>query len=429
MYEVPGGRSRIVPMEGVRGLAVLLVFFVHFHSLFGSYAGSSSVAWIVSSFLGTIGHAGVDLFFVLSGYLIYGALLRKPVSYGAFVKRRLQRIYPTFLCVLMLYLLLSAMFPDLSKVHGPILSAAVYILQNVLLLPGVFPIIPIITVSWSLSFEFFFYLTIPALVCVARMRMWSSRWRVMLFSGLWCSYVLIAFLTPVSRVRLLMFFPGVLIYEAFDSRWAKRWLAPRWEYLAAALFPASLLFGYLLDAAPGRMSFLPALGKGQTVLPGVSTYQGPYKVILFSLAFSVFVLYSLHGNGVLSRLFSWTPLRYLGNMSYSYYLFHGLTLSAVARLLQHFEPQVTGGGLLFGALCLAAFTATWVSSTMLFVLVERPFSLNLPLGRQLASPARQIGANGGAAQDGGAMGEPVRVLVAPTGYGESSSVGENVDRT
>src|SRR6266851_4703851 len=66
IYETESGASRIVPMEGVRGWAVLLVFFVHFHGAF-------------------------------HGYLIYGAVVRPRFNYARFMRRRVQRLYPTFL--------------------------------------------------------------------------------------------------------------------------------------------------------------------------------------------------------------------------------------------------------------------------------------------------------------------------------------------
>src|SRR4051812_40505055 len=109
IYEVgvAGSRSRNLPMEGLRGLAVILVFFVHYHFVFKPWVSPDSHTFAVSNFLSTIGLSGVDLFFVISGYLIYGLTIRKPGKYMMFIKRRMQRIYPTFLCVFALYLVLS----------------------------------------------------------------------------------------------------------------------------------------------------------------------------------------------------------------------------------------------------------------------------------------------------------------------------------
>ena len=94
IYETQSGPSRIVPMEGLRGWAVLLVFFVHSRSAFKGYVIPQVAASYLSDFLGTVGGTGVDLFFVISGYLIYGAVIRPRFTYGRFLRRRVERIYP-----------------------------------------------------------------------------------------------------------------------------------------------------------------------------------------------------------------------------------------------------------------------------------------------------------------------------------------------
>src|SRR5712692_6995367 len=180
-YELPGESNRLLSMEGMRGLAVLLVFFVHFHALFGSYVDTHSWVYTVSRFLGVVGHTGVDLFFVVSGYLIYGMLIRRPVGYLKFMRRRVQRIFPTFITAFHVYLGLSIVFPQENKIHGTFFEATSYMLANFFLLPGIFCINPIITVAWSLSYEFFFYLTIPLLVWILGMRSWRPVSRVMFF--------------------------------------------------------------------------------------------------------------------------------------------------------------------------------------------------------------------------------------------------------
>src|SRR5207245_126026 len=79
-------RDRLLAMEGTRGVAVLLVFCVHYNALFQGYLASGSWPLAVSRYIGTAGHAGVDLFFVLSGFLIYGATIRHAPSFARFVR-------------------------------------------------------------------------------------------------------------------------------------------------------------------------------------------------------------------------------------------------------------------------------------------------------------------------------------------------------
>src|SRR5258708_4934434 len=109
-FEVQAGAARLLPMEGMRGLSALLVFFVHFHALFGSRIEQSPVH-LISLSLATLGHCGVDVFFALSGFIIYGMLLRKPHGYFSFVRRRIGRLYPAFTAIFLVYLCLSIALP------------------------------------------------------------------------------------------------------------------------------------------------------------------------------------------------------------------------------------------------------------------------------------------------------------------------------
>ncbi len=375
LYEVSNNPSRLVAMEGVRGLAVLLVFFVHFHGIFSSYASRESSVYLTSEFLGVIGNAGVDLFFVLSGYLIYGMLLRKQTTYFKFVRRRIERIYPAFLAVLGLYLAVYLVWPQISRAHGSALAKAVYILENVLLLPGIFKMVPIITVSWSLSYEFFFYLTIPLVVGLTRMWRWPKTARVVFFLGGWVSYVGLSFTAPTSHVRLLMFISGILLYEALTSERLKRALTRRGEIGATVLLVASLVFTFAYQVRREVFAFLPDANAGNTVLPGITTYQGPYKVIALGISGFCFGLYCFGFEGFLKRAFSWRPIRYLGNMSYSYFLFHGVTLKVLSVVAFAIIAPHGRSPLLLCLLLPACFAITWVTSTFLFALVEKPLSL------------------------------------------------------
>jgi exopolysaccharide production protein ExoZ len=385
LYLLSDEQRRLIPMEGLRGLAVLLVFFVHFHALFGGYAITHPVFESLSRLGGSIGNTGVDLFFVLSGSLIYGGLFRRKVSYFKFIRRRLERIYPAFLAVFLLYLLLSAFFRDENKIHGPLLYASLYVIANALLLPGIFAITPIITVAWSLSYEFFFYLVIPVIVTIARMRTWKRAGRVAFFIGVWLCYLLYSFSVSRSHVRLLMFIAGILLYEAMDSVWLKDKLKRKGELFAIFTFIASLAFVYLYDAHPRLLGWLPGFTAGKNDLPGIGSFQGPYKVIVLSISCVMLSFYSFEFDGLLKAFFSWNPLRCLGNMSYSYYLIHGLALHAVAIIAHSFVPEDHASLPLFLLALPLGFAITLLASSCLFLLVEKPFSLR----RHLESRARE----------------------------------------
>src|SRR6266850_155027 len=82
---------RILPMEGQRGVAVALVFLVHYVSLFSRWLAPGSAGVELAEALKSIGHIGVDFFFVISGYLIYGIVMRKALDHREFALRRIER--------------------------------------------------------------------------------------------------------------------------------------------------------------------------------------------------------------------------------------------------------------------------------------------------------------------------------------------------
>jgi len=346
-----GDAGNLRSMEGLRGFAVFLVFLAHYTAQIIPYIPADSV--LLSAFveIRDIGRSGVDLFFVLSGYLIYGSLIsRASSSYVSFMRRRVQRIYPTFLAVLALYVVLSFLIPAEAKIPRGAWPALRYLLENALLLPGIFPIKPMITQAWSLSYEMFYYLLTPILIAAFALRSRSVKARIAFFLVmglalvLWCS----AFGGPV---RLLGFVAGIVLYEVLQNQ----------------LLPA-----------PGTVAGMSCLvaGLGVMLLPMSGPAGFSAKILLLSIA--LFVLcFSCFGrpSSKAAALFSWTPMRWLGNMSYSYYLIHGVTLLGFFWLFAHLWPPAGQSSLLSIALLPVTFALTLVSSAALFLIVERRFSL------------------------------------------------------
>jgi peptidoglycan/LPS O-acetylase OafA/YrhL len=345
-----GSGGHVRPMEGLRGLAILLVFFVHYVTLIEPWVVPDSALKSFADKLHTVGNTGVDLFFVLSGYLIYGSLISKPQQFKRYMARRIERIYPTFALVFAIYVALSFLLPAQSKLPSGFGPALVYLVQNFMLLPGLFPIPPMITVAWSLSYEMFYYLVIPTVIAGLRLRDRSSAFRV----GMFCAVAVLAAAAGAAfggPVRLVMFIAGILLFEALSHRLAA--LPDGWALLALGL------------------------GFGITLLPLAGPAGYTIKVgALFLAFFAVCQSCFLRPQGWLPRAFSWTPLRWLGNMSYSYYLVHGLALRACVILLGVVLPPSAQGEWFFLALMVATFLATVLVAAALFLLIERPFSLS-----------------------------------------------------
>ena len=365
IYEVGGNSpNRIAAMEGLRGMAVILVFFVHYHALFATGIDPNSTTFAISKFLEVNGNSGVDLFFVLSGYLIYGAVI-KNFDFLKFINRRIQRIYPAFLVVFAIYLSASFLMPSKSKLSNDFTESIIYIFQNILLLPGIFKIEPIITVAWSLSYEFFFYLFLPLLVVSLQLQKRKPLTRIIFFVGLVSICIIYSFFGAFSNLKLVMFASGILVYEAVKSYQLDKKVTSKTDILAIFVFLISLPLTYLLINSPE------VLNLSENV-----QLKNVLHLLLLFVTFLLLVLSCIGSKTILKTIFSWTPLRWLGNMSYSYYLIHGFTLQCISLAIMFFAPKLLESVWGFWICLPIFFTLTWISSTILFALVEKPFSIN-----------------------------------------------------
>ncbi len=344
-----GSAHNVRPMEGMRGFAVLLVFFVHYESLVQPWIAGDAGLLAFAAALHRIGNTGVDLFFVLSGYLIYGSLLSRWQPFPSFMARRVERIYPAFTAVFLIYIALSFAFPAENKIPAPVIDGAIYLLQNYLLLPGLLPVQAMITVAWSLSYEIFYYLAIPLVIGLVHLRERSSLWRTVLFIAI---ALALGGYTAVygGPIRLAMFISGIVLYEALNHSKLR---------VPSSVGLAALIVGLLCMLMP-----LPE-PLGLTI-----------KVSILFVAFFTFCL-ACFGTpqAWLPQAFTWTPLRWLGNMSYSYYLLHGLALKAGFLVLSKVVPPTGQDAMLFWALLPPMLVLTLIPSAVLYLLVERPFSL------------------------------------------------------
>jgi peptidoglycan/LPS O-acetylase OafA/YrhL len=356
-----GPAENLRPMEGLRGLAVFLVFLFHYVTLIKPWIAGHPALQSLAGALGIIGITGVDLFFILSGYLIYGSLISRPYNFSRFISRRIERIYPTFLVVFVAYVFLSFAFPGENKMPAEAGQRALYLAENLLLLPGIFHIEPMITVAWSLSYEMFFYLATPLLIALFALRS-SSRHRRAIFFAMVAASIVLSWPLLHGHIRLVMFVSGILLYEAIDS--------------SAIPTPPS---------SAGLLALI--LGLLSSLLPIFGTNGYPLRISLLFFFFFVLCLACFRAPASwLARRFSSTPLRWFGNMSYSYYLIHGLALKIGFLALAAILPAAQHGPRIFWALMPVMFLWTLVPASVLFLAVERPLSLSprrirLTLGR------------------------------------------------
>lgn len=366
---LPTGRNRVPALEGLRGLAVLMVFLVHYAAFVEPWMDGSPLWGAVWRTLFNGGRLGVELFFTISGFLIYGMLMRGHFAPFVFLRRRVWRIYPVFLAVFVLYLALSVLSPDDNRVPSDPLAAALYIAENLFLLPGLFPIKPVITVAWTLSYEVAFYALAPIAVAGLRLHERSRPQRLLFWA-----MVALALLAAGPHARAVLFVAGILAWEAIDAASASR-IAGRADGPALLAFVATVAFTVAFDA----MASTTAVLQPNVWAPAIAAI-GCLSVVFAGIA----------GNGPVASLLSSAPLRWLGNLSYSFYLIHSTALRCVFEVMKRLLPVADGPApWLLAVLWPIAFAAAALAALILFETIERPFSL---APRRIPSPVRAMAA-------------------------------------
>jgi peptidoglycan/LPS O-acetylase OafA/YrhL len=229
------------------------------------------------------------------------------------------------------------------------------------MLPGMLSITPLITVTWSLSYEWFFYLILPLIVWAFGLRQWTPGKRIAFVLTLCVAQYALCIANVSAHPRLIMFGSGICLWEIVTHFDVSRRLGSKGELAAIAV--AILGMAWVGVAAMNHSAALT-----QMTLSPISS------PILFVSIFAP-TLYALFFPGILSRLFSITWLRWIGNISYSYYLIHGLTLQVLAWILHIWLGHRILSPVSIVILAVFSILCTIVSAALLFVVIEKPISL------------------------------------------------------
>ncbi len=360
----------IPELDGIRGVAISMVVFYHYIIL-NIIPARGSLLWY-ALLPGHLGWAGVDLFFVLSGFLIGGILLDVRTSgnyFRVFYTRRFFRIVPVyalFLCCffLLLHLNTAGHTPKLQWITAGSLPWYSYVLflQNFWMAfantGGPFAT----NITWSLAVEEQFYLTLPLVI-----RFFEKKRLVqILFEGLGLALILrIALfclwprlnyswfvLMPCRADALLL---GVLAAVALrDPRW-KSWFQGN-----RSLLRILLLFLAVCVCALTRMYYA-AFGFAIASLGLTSIAALSVVGLVYALVFP---------ESHLSRCLRWAWLRKLGGLAYGIYLFHQLIFDLLYGLIWSHSPILTVSSKL--ALTLLAFTVTFFVCQLSWTFFEKP---------------------------------------------------------
>ena len=311
--------SKIINIQALRGVAVLLVVLFHLVTIEQKYGG---VKTILPNFL-NVGMFGVDLFFVISGFVMVSVTKGKflNIKHAAqFLYHRASRIYPTYWVYSLLVLGVFLFKPTLVNSSQ---GNEVNIVASFLLLPS--DRLPLVMVGWTLIHEMYFYLVY---------------------------FFILLFISEKHLVNALVLWAAVIIGANFSLE-----LATPFEKLVFHPLTIEFIFGCFVAIYYFRKNnkilredlllSLAAVGF-IAMIYGQNLYyqhtesfepQGWWRILIFGLPALSIVFYFINAerNGFVFH----SSLVRIGDTSYSIYLSHILTLSAVGRIWSSFSIDST----------------------------------------------------------------------------------------
>lgn len=324
-------------LDGIRGIAVLLVLADH----------------SLPAFTGA-GTAGVWIFFVLSGFLLTIPFVDHPERaisapyMREYLVRRLKRIIPMY------YVYVFAIF----FLHGKYSGDAV---RHLLFLQGDGHL-------WTIQQEMLFYLILPLLVAInyvifkGRTALIVTGLAIMMIAtNIWLDRSVISMHGVPTDHRTFggIFICGMLfsyLYHGGILHHKIKWMHAHTFKLIASWLGLALLFGYIL------------LGTDTLFKPGYYlAHKSPGQ---FGVAAGILILLALMTSGqFFSKLLSYTPLRAIGLVGYSFYLIHPVIISLVGGMWEHYMGFKMGLELRF----ILVLIVTYIVSAFTYTYIERPF--------------------------------------------------------
>lgn len=328
--EISNQKLYVHSLDGLRGLAVMTVFMSH-----TSLSGHRALPFLNTA--GT-GKMGVFLFFILSSFLLtYPFLIKQEKAFERnalinFSYRRFFRIYPLFVLYLFVALASSFVLPNvLNRPESgiPFYLTPIDFIQHVILMQGK-------GVTWSILVEFRYYFVLPLIAylyaVVFRGHFWKSLLTTIVLIALSQLYL------PQSEAlnndtRLLPYAPVMLtgtMLAVFQYNYKTQWTVPTWAPKVQEGLGWIAVLGILLTVPS---VWYPLMDSSNVCTSAGVNFvaQECHKIfhhafIETSLLWGVVLLGAVNGEGWLQRIFEWKALRYLGWISFSFYLWHPCVL-------------------------------------------------------------------------------------------------------
>lgn len=374
--EMVRSERRIPELDGLRGVAVIMVLAWHF---IGSPSGGTEYAKPLH-YMTVFGRTGVDLFFVLSGFLITGILADFRSSrhmLPTFYARRALRIYPAYVVLIGLYWAVFLILGPTRVANADVVPvwqqvlAQVTFTWNWLMAAHNGPVAQGFSITWSVAIEEWFYLLLPAIVILTPPRklvvtllaigsfsVVARAWTYILFP----EFTLAPYVLTPLRLDGLCF--GGIVALVYRDAHLMAELRKRDEDLMRLALRLCLVIPILIALIRGRP---------------LNAHMYTWGHLYLAIAFSILLLAILVRQNV-PRLRS-EGLQLAGRYSYSLYLFHPLFIALAFELAgrkRRFDAWLDVG------LAAGAFVVTIIFCVALYRILERPM---IAFGRERMSYA------------------------------------------
>ncbi|PZM12304.1 acyltransferase family protein [Rhizobium tubonense] len=310
----------LVQLQYLRAIAALLV--VYFHSVL-------QVAKIDPGFdleFHLFGETGVDVFFVLSGFVMWLTTAGRSISPIEFYRRRIKRIVPLYWMATLFSAAVALVAPSVLKTT---IFNIPHLLASLLFIPWRNPadptlIAPVVIPGWTLNYEMFFYLVFGLLLLV------RERWRLYALFGAMAAIVIACHLLPLVTT-VTTFYGDPIIFEFLGG------------VVLAKLYSEKILL-------PQSVAW-PAVALGFAfLLVNEALCDGSMRSYMWGIPALVIVYAAVSID--FSRLPTIGWLNYLGDASYSIYITHAFTLAFLRILCNALKIDILLQGPIFIALCL-----------------------------------------------------------------------------
>jgi peptidoglycan/LPS O-acetylase OafA/YrhL len=360
----PDFHRRIPALDGLRGIAILAVFFRHYAGGLEKTAASTGLHILGMAF--NFGWSGVDLFFVLSGFLITGILYdtkNRPGYYKNFYVRRVLRIFPPYYLLAAIYLVLTPVVAAHWK-WGQ-LSFLVYLGYPLALIwPALAEVSPFVHLThlWSLCAEEQFYMIWPW--TIARLRTSAAIFRACLALG-----------AAALLLRVV-----ICTTHGVDMSWTHDFLGSRMDAFAVGAAITVAVRGPLRERvmkwAPAV--FLPSATCVLAICLVRRTVDHSDPVIatiglsLIALACGALLTMALRQGTWVERLLSLGVLRTFGKYSYAMYLFDFPLTVFLSPKREYFIAALHSYAIGSGAFLVFCLLVNLMVAAASFHLVESP---------------------------------------------------------